>query len=212
MAINPGSRQPEQIECRTCRENINKGAKLCHHCSSYQRAWKNWIPHIGAGIALVTFIASVMISGADILIRFIKDPNLEVVYLKWPTDLVVINNGGEKVLLEYLEIRGSEPDYYARKAINQTIERGEIAKIKLGGPSGGVLIKSRTTFPKVQTGESPVYFLRGAQEIKNAVSYNLEGTGVIAFRSTRDNRSNPQTFKLGGYMIQLPPLNNAKTP
>lgn len=46
-------------KCIYCKEEIAENASFCKTCEHYQDIWKNWIPHIGGGIALLTLLGSI---------------------------------------------------------------------------------------------------------------------------------------------------------
>lgn len=207
--MNKKTSTPNQDEkpCAVCKEKIKNGAEVCTHCSSYQRRWKNWITHIGAGIALLTFIASVALSASDTLSRNLFDNSIEIIYLKSPAEIVILNSGGDKVIIDHLEIKSAQPKYYFTKAIYQIVEKGNLAKIKLGGLPGGEIIKDRTDYPEVKKGEMPVFYVKGATALTSLKTRipslkTFQGNGIVVFRSTRKQKTYEHRLALEGYMVR----------
>lgn len=193
--------------CTACAEQIQQEATLCHHCSSYQKKWKNWMPQIGAAIALLTFVASVLLSASDHIQRIYLGAKISVLSLS-PSQFTILNDGGEEVLVQYLEIRSERPICRFVKEINQLIPKGAVSKIPLGGPGGAVPNQANLVGEKVPKGYAPAFHLKGGATLSTMKesldrSVTFPGSATLSYRSTRSPDKKTERFAVEGILIKL---------
>ena len=90
-------------------------AKLCSVCKSYRSAWRNWLPHIGVILSVVTFI----LSGATFVVTNLMSywkashsvDRVSIVDLDTPHALLLSNVGDNDAFVTEVEVHCPEIGY-----------------------------------------------------------------------------------------------------
>jgi len=116
--------------CISCKLEIPEDALLCHHCSSFQKAWKNHLRYISSVIAVFT------VFGASLVFIITKIPefrkavfwkdNIRTISFNSSKSICIVNDGDGSVLLSHLVYRysakfGSDTAY--RDSINNRFNK-----------------------------------------------------------------------------------------
>ena len=84
------------------------GASLCKECKTYQANWRNWIPHVGASIALLTFIiAGISYTAQSIskqVAEWTAEDKIQVAYLNSRGATSYLNVGDNEVIIMQQEL------------------------------------------------------------------------------------------------------------
>lgn len=209
----------EPILCKYCHEMIARDAKMCRHCRLYQSAFRNWLPLLGAGVAILTFLIA---SGPRVFDILWGEPEATVVTVTWPDQLAVLNSGEGGILVESLEIssddlmNGTFRFYYP---IYRRVEEGGLERIDfehLFGLTGGGPVLANISgkewgdmveFP-IKDGEHfPQFYEKGSKNltnIKKDVGTGLrtfQGTGVLTYRSVGNPKKLTAKVDLEGVFI-----------
>ena len=193
--------QDNLTPCKLCGQGIAKGARLCHFCKSFQKNWRNWVPHVGAGLALVTFIWSVL---GEPIQRLWHGTSLMVLELKVPETVTVLNDGARDVLIEHLEAQAAYRQVSIFRQINRVIKPGEVARIDLGEQASGAVVLSTRPIPP---GAVPVFYFRDSLELQ-MMRRNLgndlltfPGDLKVVYRPLHGVESEPITAEVTGVLV-----------
>lgn len=194
------------MECRYCGERISDHATLCRHCSSYQARWKNWVPHIGGAIALITLLASagvfIISATTSVFENLTWQDEVVVIALDSSKEIVVWNVGDGDVFLESYRIESTEAAFHQAGPIGAVLEKGQFSNVSVGSPVSGVAVGGvdDATWVRVRRGEvdgtTPILYdedhvhLREMRKHMGGSLRTFRGTAEVSFISARtSNRS-----------------------
>lgn len=145
------------MKCIYCKSEIPEGASVCFICKNYQKMWKNFLPYVGAGIALLTFILSALL--------FIVTKGQELwKSITWKDDIRVLsfNSNGQSSLLnigdgDVFVLRGECecPD------LNYSFSWESYGHIKVGEPSTVTVHQADISFGEMSDKEIKALALQG---------------------------------------------------
>jgi hypothetical protein len=125
---------PSEVSCIECKTRIPREATLCSKCSSYQKAWKNWLRFFAS---IAGFVA-VAVSGVFFIIGKLPDvrrtlfwrDSVEVIRFKSDERLVAMNRSDGPVYLSHVSLVMDLSPWGTRTAtarVGLVVPPGEVA-------------------------------------------------------------------------------------
>lgn len=129
--------------CPSCLSALDERAALCPVCKSHRSRWKNWLPHVGGLLALVTFVLSGLTFIGTTTARYAREARAEdrisIVSLDSSNALVLLNAGDNDAFVTTLELDCSAIGYVSQHPVNKLVRSGEFVSIPLNGPKGVIV-------------------------------------------------------------------------
>lgn len=194
---------PNTAKCPACASTLDLDAMLCPVCKTYRARWRNWLPHAGAMIALVTFVLSGATFVATNAAKFLREasasPRVVLVDLNTTRDMVLLNSGDQEALVTAIDFECPDIGYFTQVPINKLIAPGQLLTLDTKG-DGGLLVNIDTPdawsavvknlAKKIPEGTKLAFFTKDNAAValvqrKSALFHSLEGSARIQYISAK---------------------------
>jgi hypothetical protein len=143
MADPEDDSQPKPIKCSACGSFIDADATLCAVCKTYRAQWRNWMPHVGAILALTTFVLSGVTFIATSVIQYARAARavdrIALVDLNSSVSAVVLNSGDNDALVTAVQLRCPEIGYAEEYPFTEIVHPGQFLPLKINGQRGNAI-------------------------------------------------------------------------
>lgn len=214
------------MTCIVCFEDIKLSASRCHHCGSFQKRWKNWLPIIGIGSVIATFVVSIFVTilspATDLWDEHFGKEAIEIVAYSSQGGITILNTGDKRVLIENVTQEISE--YHGRVFhIQDVVNKNEIYSNKklpkFRDTKGAEYILNLTDerLEKIKLGNErnnvfPVFFsenhpnLKTMQDRMGKSLRTIEGKCTVRYRSVEIYADSMyESFPCVGLLLNLNP-------
>jgi hypothetical protein len=195
--------------CTACKSEISEGASLCKECNTYQSKWRNWIPYVSTGAALITFILAGMSYIVQVASKQFAEwtarDQIQIAYLNSRGTTSYLNSGDNEVILmrEELNCFG----YTVSRGIYKSVVKSNFVALESDQPWR---VNSRT-FSKEQPASSAelLFFDKESLELKSMKEgfrdlKTFPATGTVTFFSTHDEKQKKFVFECVCIIVEKP--------
>jgi len=184
--------------CMACKQDIKDKASKCPHCQAYQTGWKNVLPLISTGSAILAVFVSVgaLIVGltTDVFVKLFGSDTFEVVSYSGKS-LVISNDGSFDLFVQSVtEISKDEmlsTPYSRSIPVESIVDKKSLESIALDSEmSGFVLTKDKQGSQDVII-QDPYFYSRNNSQLSLLIDHykdnliTLEGECTIHYRSIK---------------------------
>jgi hypothetical protein len=208
------------MNCIACKSEMPEGAYICKNCQSYQVKWRNWLPHIGTALALVTFIlagfAYIWQSGSKIAADLLVKDRPQIVFLDSEGESGFINAGDRDIILLDIEISLKQFRRTTNVAVFKRLAPAEFIVVNSGGNISYKMdnLTLATEDPNTPGMDIECYnnessILKANKEFFQSLK-TLPATGVLTYYSTIDKKQ--KTLSIECECIIVRPNEERKLP
>lgn len=206
----------ERKFCVACGLPIRRTAKLCHHCSSHQRPWKNWLAFLAGVVALLTFFGSGVVfiwkTGSEIVANRRVESPLTILSLD-KGELVVANVGNREVFVTSFAVQ-TEHGVTVTAFLNEAVPPKQIRKLRFRDERGGAIVRSDEA-PELQQrlsrGEAGIdlpvgFYTRHDSDADEFLEsdppvFTFNGTGTLRYRILGEDSAQAAEAELVGVLF-----------
>lgn len=194
-----------QMDCPYCKSRIPEGAKLCSVCRHYQApsAWRNWAPHLGAGIALITFVFAVATYISGVLSgtyrQLTSRDGVAVAFLNSRGTTGYLNSGDHDVFLMDEDLRCTQFGLSIGRPLSKALPTSNLVTFEAASIQGWYLDDTMGDVEPLRVGTTDLMFfdtdnLELKDHLKNFPKLVVHpARGKVRYFSFRDGK--PKTYE-----------------
>jgi hypothetical protein len=206
------------MDCIACKSDIPEGSIVCKHCNYAQNKWRNWLPHIGTALAVITFVLGGFTYMGEKLVKGIAEwrakDGVQVVFLDSEGATGIMNTGDKDIVVLDIDIilnqfkYSTTVSFYKRISPTEFVTVDETPKEEFEMDKETMVADtpySKETYPQCFNKENS--YLKG-----NKVFFpNLKtfpATGVLTYYSTIEKKQKTITFDCECTTVRIKPNQN----